>query len=69
VIAGFEGDVGGAALETVARVLFGFVEGDDFSVVKQVVFVPAFADDLSGTIEDEAADCWVWGANADAAAR
>ena len=35
VIAGFERDVGGAAVEAIARVLFGFVERDDFGVVER----------------------------------
>ncbi len=61
VVAGLEGDVGGAAAQTVLfligeGVLPGFVESDDFSVVEQVVLVPALADDLSGAIEDDAAD-------------
>ncbi len=68
VIAGLEGDVGGAAFEAVARVLSGFVEGDDFGVVEQVVLVPAFADDLAGAIEDDAADGGVGRGDADAAA-
>ena len=48
--------------------LHGFAKGDDFSVVEQVVFVPAFSDNLAGAIEDDAADGRVWGAYADAAA-
>ena len=54
--------------EAVAGVLFCFVEGDDFGVVEQVVFVPAFADDLAGAVEDDAADGGVGRAYADAAA-
>ncbi len=72
MIAGFKSDVGGAALETILfliceGMLFGFVEGDDFGVVAEVVFVPAFADDLAGAVEDDAADGGVGRGNADAA--
>src|SRR6476469_2672847 len=37
VVAGFERDVGGAALDSIAGVLLRFVQGGDFSVVEQVV--------------------------------
>ena len=50
-------------------VLFGFVESDDLGVIEQVVLVPALADDLAGTIEDDAADGGIRRTDADAAPR
>ena len=41
--------------EAFFRVLLSFLEGDDFGVVEQVVFMPAFADDLAGAVENHAA--------------
>ena len=49
--------------------LFGFVEGDDFGVVKQVVLVPTFTHNLAGTIEDDTADGGVGGTDPNAPAR
>ena len=56
VVAGLEGDVGSAAEKAVAGVLFSDFEGGDFSVVDEVVFVPALARDLAGAVENDAAD-------------
>ena len=69
MIAGLECDVGGAALDAIAGVLFGLVEGDDFGVVEEVVLVPAFADDLAGAVENDAADGGIGRGDADAATR
>ncbi len=49
------------------RLLRG-IEGDDFGVVDEVVFVPAFACDLAGAVEDDAADGGVGRGEGDAAA-
>ncbi len=68
MVAGLEVDVGRAAAETVAGVLLGDFEGDDFSVVDEVVFVPAFAGYLAGAVEDDAADGGVGRGDGDAAA-
>jgi hypothetical protein len=68
VIAGLKGDVTGAAEETLTGMLFGDVEGDDFSVVNEVVLMPAFANNLAGAIEDDAADGGVGRGDGDAAA-
>ena len=69
VIAGFEGDVGGAALETISLSCYCWLfEGGDFGVVEEVVFVPAFADELAGAVEDDAADGGIGRGEADAAA-
>jgi hypothetical protein len=48
--------------------LLGFAEGDDFSVVEEVVLVPAFANDLTRAIEDDATDCGVGRRDTDASA-
>ncbi len=68
VIAGLKGDVGGAAFEACGGMVLGFFEGDDFGVVEEVVLMPAFADDLPGAIEDDAADSGVGRGDADTAA-
>ena len=47
--------------------LRGFVEGDNFSVVEEVVLMPAFADYLTGAVEDDAADNGVGRGDGDAA--
>jgi hypothetical protein len=56
VVAGLEVYVGCAATEAVACVLLGDFQGDDFSVVDEVEFVPAFASYLTGFIENYTAD-------------
>ncbi len=68
MVAGLEGYVGGAAAEAVAGVLLGDFEGDDFSVVYEVVLVPAFARYLAGFVENDAADGGVGRGESDAAA-
>ena len=69
VVAGLESDVGGAAAEAVFFVvLCGVFEGGDFGVVEEVVFVPAFADEFAGAVEDDAAYSGVGRGEADAAA-
>jgi hypothetical protein len=55
-------------MEAVAGVLLGYFEGDDFSVVEEVVFMPALADYLAGAIENYAAYGWVGRGDADATA-
>jgi len=67
--AGLEGDVGGAAVDAVACVSRGLAEGDDFGMVEKVVLVPALANDLTGAVENDAADGRVGRGDADAAAR
>lgn len=56
VVAGLKGDVRGATFEAFTCVLRGFAEGNDFSVVDEVVLMPAFSDDLAGAVKDDAAD-------------
>jgi hypothetical protein len=68
VVAGLEGDVRCAAAKAIACVLRGYAEGDDFSVVNEVVLMPAFAGDLAGAVEDDAADGGVGRGDGDAAA-
>ena len=53
--------------ETVFGVLAGFAQCNDFGVVEKVVFVPAFADDLAGAVEDDAAHRRVGRGEGDAA--
>jgi hypothetical protein len=48
--------------------LFGDVEGDDFGVIDEVIFVPAFACDLAGAVEDDAAYGGVGRGDGDASA-
>jgi len=69
VVAGLQVDVGRAAEQAIAGVLRGYLEGDDFSVVDEVVLVPAFAGDLSGAVENHAADGGVGRGDGDASAR
>ena len=68
MVAGLEGYVDGAAEETIAGVLGGDAKGDDFSVVDEVVFMPAFTDYLAGAVEDYATDGGVGRGDGDAAA-
>ena len=68
VVAGLERDVGGAAAKAFFGMLLRLPEGDDFGVVEQVVLVPAFADDLAGAVEDDAADGGIGRGKSDAAA-
>jgi len=68
-VAGLEGDVGGAAVNAIARMSCGLAEGDDFGVVKEIVLVPALADDLAGPVENDAADSGIRRGDTDAAAR
>ena len=79
MIAGFEGDVGGAAAQAVIvshpfRKIGGMdgapsiFECDDFGMVAEIVLVPAFADDLASAVEDDAAHGGVGRGYADAAA-
>jgi len=67
VVAGLEGDVGGAALDRVPGLLCGFESGD-FGVVALLVLVPAFAGDLAGTIQEDAADGGIGRGEGDASA-
>ena len=67
VITGLEGDVGGSAFESVACMLLGHPERNDFGVVEKVIFVPAFADHLAGAVKDNAADGRVGRGDGDAA--
>jgi hypothetical protein len=67
VVAGLEGDVGGAAFDRVAGLLRIF-EGGDFGVVDEVVLVPAFAGELAGVVEEDAADGGIGRGESDAAA-
>jgi hypothetical protein len=68
VVAGLEIDVGCAAAEAVAGVLLGDFEGDYFSVVDEVVFVPTLTGYLTGFVENYAADSGVRRGEGDAAA-
>ena len=68
MVAGLEVYVGCAAAKAVAGMLLGHFEGDDFSVVDEVVFMPAFAGYLTGFVENYAADGGVGRGDADAAA-
>jgi hypothetical protein len=68
VVAGFQGDVSCATAQAVGGVLLGAFQGDDFSVVEQVVLVPAFADNLACAIENDAAHSGVGRADGDASA-
>ena len=68
VIAWLERYIGCAAAEAVAGVLLGDFEGDDFSVVDEIVFVPAFAGYLAGVVENDAADGWIGRGEGDASA-
>ena len=64
-----ECDVSCAAVNAIACMRSGLAEGDDFSVVAEIVFVPALADDLAGAVENDAADSRVRRGDTDAAAR
>ena len=68
VVAGLERDVGGAAAESFAGVLCGDLESDHFGVVEKIVLVPAFAGNLAGAVEKDAADGGVRGGEGDTAA-
>ena len=68
VIAGLERNVRRASPKAFSGVLRSFIEGNDLGVVEQVVLVPALADDLAGTVEDDAANSGVWRGESDAAA-
>jgi len=68
VVAGLEGDVGGAAFKSFACMLLGDFEGYYFGVIDEVVFVPAFAGNLAGAVEDDAADGGVGRGDGDAPA-
>ncbi len=68
-VAGLECDVGGATVDTIACVRCGLAQSDDFSVIEEIVLVPALANDLAGAVENDAADGGVGRRDADAAAR
>jgi hypothetical protein len=69
VIAGLERHVCRSAAQARSGVPLSVAEGDDFGMVDEVVFVPAFADDLPGAVKDHAAYGRVGRGNSDAAAR
>ncbi len=67
-VAGFQSDVGRATVDAIASVRCGLAQGDDFSVVEEIVLVPALANDLAGAVKNDAADGGVRRGDADAAA-
>ncbi len=67
VVAGLEGYVSGAAVDGFSGLLRGF-EGGDFGVVEEVVLVPAFASELAGAVEEDAAYGGIGRGEGDAAA-
>ena len=64
-----ERDVGRAAADAVGSVLLRLFQGDNLGVIEEIVLVPALADNLTGTVEDDTADGGVGRGDADAAAR
>ena len=67
VIAGFQGDVCGAAMQAIRWLRAGLFQGDNFGVVEEVVFMPALADHLAGRVDDDAAHGGIGRGEADAA--
>jgi len=68
MVAGFQGDVCGGALQVVfICVLSSSFESGYLSMVEEIVFVPAFADEFTIAVEDDAADGGVGGYEAGAA--
>jgi hypothetical protein len=69
VIAWLKRDESGSAVEPLAGVLLGFAQGDNFSVVEKIVFVPSLANDLAGAVEDDTTDGGIWRSDGDTSAR